>query len=125
MRLKVAFVILPMIAAMAGVLAAETLKSATVKGYVIDSACAFTKNLAKPVSKECAVSCAKSGSQLVILADNGVIYWPISDATPAGGQNQKLLPFAAEKVVVTGKVFTRGGSRAIVIEKIEPEPKAK
>ena len=94
--------------------------TATVKGYVIDSACAFTKGLAKPISKECAVSCAKSGSQLVILADGGVIYWPISDAMPAVGQNEKLLPFAADKVTVTGKVFVRGGSHAIVIDKIEP-----
>ena len=97
----------------------------TVKGYVIDSACAFTKGLAKPISKECAVSCAKSGSQLVILAETGVIYWPISDAMPAIGQNEKLLPFAADKVTVTGKVFVRGGSRAIVIDKIEPAAAAK
>jgi len=97
----------------------------TVKGYVLDSACAFTKNIAKPISKECAISCAKAGSQLVILTDTGQIYWPISDATPAVGQNEKLLPFAAQKVTVTGKVFVRGGSHAIVIEKIEPEPMAK
>lgn len=97
----------------------------TVKGYVLDSACAFTKNLAKPISKECAISCAKSGSPLVILADTGVVYWPIADTTPAVGQNDKLLPFAAQKVTVTGKVFTRGGSRAIVIEKIEPVPSSK
>ncbi len=94
--------------------------STTVTGYVLDSACAFTKGLAKPISKECAVSCAKSGSQLVILADSGTIYWPISDAMPAVGQNDKLLPFAAQKVTITGKVFTRGGSHAIVIDKIEP-----
>lgn len=97
----------------------------TVKGYVLDSACAFTKNIAKPISKECAISCAKAGSQLVILADSGQIYWPISDATPAVGQNEKLLPFAAQKVTVTGKVFVRGGSHAIVIDKIEPENSAK
>jgi len=94
--------------------------TATVKGYVLDSACAFTKNLSKPISKECALSCAKSGSQLVILTADGQIYWPISDAMPAVGQNEKLVPFAAQKVTVTGRVFVRGGSRAIVIDKIEP-----
>jgi len=91
----------------------------TVKGYVLDSACAFTKNLAKPISPECALSCAKAGSPLVILSDNGTIYWPISDAMPATGQNERLMKFAGQKVVATGKVFVRGGSRAIVIEKIE------
>lgn len=90
----------------------------TVKGYVLDSACAFTKGLDKPISKECAVSCAKAGSQLVILAEDGKIYWPIANSMPATGQNEKLLPFAGEKVVVSGKVYDRGGSKAIVIDKI-------
>ena len=94
----------------------------TVKGYVLDSACAFTKNLDKPISKECAISCAKAGSQLVILAEDGTIYWPIADSMPANGQNPKLLPFAGEKVTVTGKIYQRGGSKAIVIEKIAALP---
>ncbi len=93
----------------------------TVKGYVLDSACAFTKSLSKPVSKQCAISCAKAGSPLVILAGDGTIYWPIADTTPASGQNSKLLPFAGEKVAATGKIYERGGSKAIVIEKIGPQ----
>jgi hypothetical protein len=91
----------------------------TVKGYVLDSACAFTKDLSKPISKQCATSCANAGSQLVILADDGAIYWPIADTTPSSGQNPKLLPFAGDKVVATGKIYQRGRSTAIVIEKIE------
>jgi type 1 fimbria pilin len=43
----------------------------TIKGYVLDSACAFTKGLSKPVSKQCAICCANAGSPLVILADDG------------------------------------------------------
>jgi hypothetical protein len=91
----------------------------TVKGYVLDSACAFTKGLSKPISKQCAISCANAGSPLVILADDGTIYWPIADTTPSSGQNPKLLPYAGDKVTATGKVYQRGGSKAIVIEKIE------
>lgn len=90
----------------------------TVKGYVLDSACAFTKGLDKPISKECAISCAKAGSPLVILAEDGKIYWPIAATTPSSGQNEKLLPYAGTKVTVSGKVYDRGGSKAIVIEKI-------
>jgi hypothetical protein len=93
----------------------------TVKGYVLDSACAFTKGLSKPISKQCATSCANAGSQLVILADDGTIYWPIADTTPSSGQNPKLLPFAGDKVVASGKVYQRGGSKAIVTEKIEAQ----
>jgi hypothetical protein len=99
----------------------DTGKPATVKGYVLDSACAFTKGLKKPISGECATACAKAGSPLVILTDNGTIYWPIADTTPSSGQNDRLLPFAGQKVTATGKVFERGGSTALVIEKIEAQ----
>ena len=93
--------------------------TSTVKGYVIDSACTFTKHLKKPISKECAVACAKAGSDLVIQTAEGTIYWPISADTPATGQNDKLMDYAGQMVSVTGKVYTKGGSRAIVIEKVE------
>jgi hypothetical protein len=96
-----------------------------VKGYVLDSACAFTKSLDKPISKECALQCANAGSPLVILADDGTIYWPIARTTPSSGQNAKLLPFAGAKVTVHGKVYERGGSRAIVIDHIDAEPAQK
>jgi len=105
----------------ASVLFSADAPSVTIKGYVLDSACAFTKDLAKPISKQCATACANAGSVLVILADDGIIYWPIAATTPASGQNPKLLPFAADKVVVTGKVYQRGGSQAIVIDKIEAQ----
>jgi hypothetical protein len=106
-------------------LTAADAPTVTVKGYVLDSACAFTKGLDKPISKQCAVSCANAGSPLVILAEDGSIYWPIADSMPATGQNAKLLPYAGDKVVVTGKLYQRGGSRALVIEKIEPQPASK
>ena len=96
----------------------------TVKGYVLDSACAFTKGLDKPISKECATSCANAGSQLVILAEDGTIYWPIAGTTPSSGQNPRLLPFAGQKVTASGTLYKRGGSTAIVIDKIEPQAPA-
>jgi hypothetical protein len=98
-------------------------KSETVKGYVLDSACAFTKGLDKPISRDCALACAKAGSPLAILTSDGTIYWPIASTTPSSGQNDKLLPFAGEKVTASGKVFERKGSKAIVIDKIEADKK--
>jgi hypothetical protein len=89
-----------------------------VEGYVLDSACAFTKNLDKPISRECALMCAKGGSQLVILSDDGSIYWPIAETMPAEGQNKRLMPFAGKRVTATGKTYARGGSTAIVIDTI-------
>jgi hypothetical protein len=99
--------------------AAPEARTVTVKGYAIDSACTFTKNLKKPVSEECAQACAKAGSPVVILGDDGAIYWPTTNVMPATSQNEKLLPFAGKRVAVTGKLYERGGSKALIIEKIE------
>jgi type 1 fimbria pilin len=101
----------------AGALFAQQ-KTVTVEGYVLDSACAFTKNLEKPISRDCALSCAKLGSQLVILTKDGTIYWPIDSATPAKGQNARLSEFAGNRVTATGKLYDRGGSHALVVEQI-------
>jgi len=106
-------------------LSAPDTTTVTVKGYILDSACAFTKDLSKPVSKQCASSCANAGSPLAILADDGTIYWPIAGTTPSSGQNPKLLPFAGDKVIASGKLYQRGGSKAIVIEKIEAQESRK
>lgn len=97
----------------------------TVRGYVLDSACALLKNLKKPVSADCALACAKAGSPVVILADDGTIYWPISRAMPATGENLRFMRFAGQRVIASGKVFQRSGSRALVIEKIEAAPASK
>lgn len=100
--------------------AAETTK--TVTGWVLDSACAFTKGLSKPISRDCALACAKTGSPLVLLQDDGTIYWPISDEMPAVGQNKKLEPWAGKRVTATGKAYSRGGSNALVIASIAAAP---
>src|SRR5437660_12544818 len=87
-------------------------KPVTVKGYVLDSACAFTKGLKKPISAECAMACAKAGSPLVILSSTGTIYWPIADTTPSSSKNDKLLPYARKTVTASGRVCQRGESTA-------------
>jgi hypothetical protein len=101
----------------------ETHKSVT--GWVLDSACAFTKGLKQPISRECALACAKNASPLVILQDGGTIYLPISETMPAVGQNERLMPFAGKRVTVSGKLFMRGGSHALVIEKVDETPAGK
>lgn len=103
----------------------ENQASTTVKGFVLDSACAFVKNLKKPISADCAVSCAKAGSPLVILADDGKLFWPISNTMPATGQNERLLKFAGQRVTATGTAYEKGGSHALVIDKIEATPAGK
>jgi hypothetical protein len=90
----------------------------TITGWVVDSACAYTKGIEKPVSEACARACAKNGSPLVLLGDDGTIFIPISDHTPATSQNAKLLPYAGKRVTITGKDYVRNGSHGLVVEKI-------
>ena len=99
-------------------IAADSGTSVAVSGWVIDSACAYTKGLDKPIGVACAKECAKNGSPLVILRDDGTIFLPIDAKTPSSSQNAKLMPFAGERVTVTGKEYVRNGSHALVIEKI-------
>jgi hypothetical protein len=120
MKLRMRKLAVPALVLMAILATGETGRSMTLRGYVLDSACAFTKSLKKPISAECAIACAKAGSPLVILTTSGTIYWPITDTTPSSGQNDRLLEYAGKQVTVTGKVFQRGGSTAIVISKVEP-----
>ena len=101
-----------------GAVAAQAGSEVKVSGWVIDSACAYTKGLDKPIGVACAKACARNGSPLVILRDDGTIFMPIDDKTPSSSQNPKLLPFAGERVIVVGKDFVRNGSHGLVIEKI-------
>ncbi|HEV2177646.1 MAG TPA: hypothetical protein VGW33_10670 [Terriglobia bacterium] len=98
--------------------AATAGKTATIEGYVVDSACAFVRNVQKPRGEDCALKCARAGSPLVILANDGTLYWPISSAMPAVGENPRMMKYAGQRVSATGAVYQRSGAHAIVIEKI-------
>ncbi len=102
-------------------------KSTKVEGYIVDSACAFVKNVQKPLEGgQCAVDCAKAGSPLVLLTEDGKIYWPISDEMPARSQNPRLIEFAGKRVTIQAKaLYERGGSLAVVIDKIEVKADSK
>jgi hypothetical protein len=111
----------------ASLLNAAEQKPLNIEGYVLDSACAFIRNVKKPMNAgKCALECAKAGSPLIILADDGTIYWPISDAMPAVSQNSRLMEFAGKHVAVTAKThYQRGGSHAVVIDQIEAKADSK
>lgn len=93
-------------------------KRITITGYVLDSACLYVKDLKKPVSETCALQCAAGGSPLVILGTDDKVYLPIDGKMPVTGQNARLVPFGGKMVKITGDVYTRGGSNAVVIQTI-------
>jgi len=108
------FLVILLVASLSG--AAEEV---TIEGWVIDSACTYSKNLSQPKSVACAKSCARAGSPLVILTDDKTVLLPIENAVPAHGQNAKLMKFAGQRVKATGEIFEHGGSKAIAIQQIQ------
>lgn len=89
----------------------------TIEGLVRDIACPVQnhKSIATDFNLDCAVACARAGSPLVVLTKIGAMYSPISDKMPDTSQREKLMPFVGKYVRVSGKVFRRNGTGAIVI----------
>jgi hypothetical protein len=98
----------------------------TIVGFVRDTACLLrNKNasVAKDAeSRKCIVRCIRSGSPLAILTKSGELYMPLSAQLPDRDERRRLLPYAGKYVRATGRLFERGGTRAISIEKIEVMP---
>jgi hypothetical protein len=92
---------------------------ATIVGDVYDASCFFTQDITKPISHECAVTCSKAGSPLVIVVADGTIYLPVDPVVPSKGQNFQLEKFGGMKVKVTGEVYERSHEKGIAIEKVE------
>lgn len=93
----------------------------SIEGLVRDVACPIQNKdaTAMEFNLKCAQECARLGSPLIILTQEGVLYTPISESMPDRDQRKRLLPFVGKYVRVTGPVFERNGSRAIAVKTIE------
>lgn len=92
----------------------------TIVGYVRDSACVHRfHEVLKPLPNGCVEACARSGSPLVVLTKDELVYHPISTEMPDVDVRQKLLPFVGKLVRVTGHTYRRGGSTSVTLEQIE------
>ena len=93
----------------------------TIEGLVRDVACPIQNldNHATSLSLKCAQDCVKGGSPLIILTQDGELYFPISAKMPDTDQRQQLMPFIGKYVRASGIVFERTGTHAIVITEIK------
>lgn len=111
-----------------GGIAAEDTGTAvnSVTGWVVDASCWLGKGIRGEKHQQCAVACANMGTPLVILTDRGSVVYPVMLTTPSSPKenNARLIPFAEQRVTVTGKVIKRGRERGIVIDTVAkaPEP---
>ena len=103
-------------------LAQQNGKQITIVGEVVESQCYIT-GLNGPgrgaAHRECALSCAKGGIPLSILEEKtGKLYLAGQTKKAMAGANELLMPYVAEKVKVTGRIFEKGGMKMLLISKV-------
>ena len=96
----------------------------TVKGEVVDIACATDKKEAGKgdAHAACAMSCAKKGQPVGVLTADA-IYTVTGDY--AANKNAKLLDFVAKQVEAKGHVSERDGKKVINIAAMMVQKPAK
>ncbi len=96
----------------------------TIQGLIRDVACPIQnkKAGARVFNMKCAIDCARLGSPLILLTDDGTMYTPISSAMPDTDQRARLMPFVGKYVEIRGQVYERQGTHAIVIQDIKELP---
>jgi hypothetical protein len=94
---------------------------ATIQGLVRDLACPIQNLDSTPTNQslKCVRECVRGGSPLVILTNDGRLYFPISNKMPDTDQRRELMPFVGKYVRASGTVFERTGTQAIVITEIK------
>jgi hypothetical protein len=98
----------------------DDVPTATIVGYVRDSGCVHRfHEVVKPLPNSCLEACVRAGSPLLILTKKEEVYHPVSSVMPDVDVRPRLLPFAGRLVKITGRVYDRGGSKAITLEHIE------
>ena len=118
--LRGVFLFLASVSLVFGIEKPDDAPTKTVVGYLRDSGCVHRfHEVVKPLPNGCLEACVRAGSPLVILSKNEEVFHPVSDEMPDVDVRAKLLPFAGKLVKVTGKVYDRGGSKAITLEHIE------
>lgn len=99
-------------------------KDVTLQGEVLDLACYMPHLGQGKKHQECAVTCLQNGAPAGLLTKDGKVYLLLPDHS----QEKAFEPvkqLAGEMVAVTGHLASRGGLKALSVEKIEKIEKAK
>jgi hypothetical protein len=83
--------------------------AAEITGVLVDQGCYTTNKVnttnAHPgMGETCAQDCAKKGSVLAVVTDNGDVYSVMAMGELAGAKNQKLVPHMGHTVTLTGTI---------------------
>jgi hypothetical protein len=106
-----------------GVITATPLVAAqekTITGRLQDAMCASDGKTDNGDSDACALSCAKRGETMVVVAKDG-LYTITGKFTD--NKNEKMIPFVAKDVTVTGVVTEKDGKKTIAASAIDANKK--
>jgi hypothetical protein len=92
-------------------LAGSLAQAAEMKGWISDAACGWNNARDTKEAKDCVRACLKNGFPAVFILDGDMNTYPVPDQA-------KVLPFAGERVAVTGRIV----SGNVVVEKIRKIP---
>jgi len=95
-----------------------TNRETTIVGEVIDPVCYLSHGSTGRAHRRCAEYCVQQGIPLAILEEKtGRVYLslPVDHSNP----NAKLRGFIAEKVKVTGVIYSKGGLTGIHVKRVE------
>lgn len=87
--------------------------AAEMKGWISDAACGWNNARNTKEAKECVRACLKNGFAAVFIKDGDMNSYPVPEQA-------KVLPFAGERVAVTGKIVD-GKLVVQKVRKIEAE----
>jgi hypothetical protein len=117
MRKRMIFgVLVGLMMVVGSVYAAESIK---IKGEIIDTYCYGLMGAKGESHRQCAIDCIKAGIPAGLLEDGtGKVYvlLPNKDKT---GLPKEVMDKIAHVVTITGKVYTKGGSQFLTVEKVE------
>jgi hypothetical protein len=117
MRKRMIFgVLVGLLMVVGSVYAAEPIK---IKGEIIDTYCYGLMGAKGESHRQCAIDCIKAGISAGLLEDGtGKVYvlLPNKDKT---GLPKEVMDKIAHVVTITGKVYTKGGSQFLTVEKVE------
>jgi hypothetical protein len=97
-------------------------KTETLTGRLVDTACyskdhANTGNAHKGMPDTCAQDCAKKGTPVALLTDDGKVY-QVTGAL-AANNNAKLVPHMSHVMEITGDVTEKDGKMMIAANDIK------
>jgi hypothetical protein len=95
----------------------------TIKGEVVDVLTYATTGKSGTQFKEVMLESSKKGNPLGILSGGKIYIVATNDLSER--PNDQLTPFLSLKVIVKGKVFSKGGVNVIILSNIDKDMKAK